>query len=124
MSKTYQTIYATPSVSNQGFTLKVQPLQDGVIFEKDKPMIINFFADWCGPCQMFTPTLSEINDEYAGKITIYKINIDQSPEIAALFGIKSVPTTLFLKKNEEPIMTSGVMAKESLLRAITEVFRI
>ena len=94
------------------------------VFEKDEPMIINFFADWCGPCHMLAPVLSEIADQYDGKITIYKINIDQSPEIAALFDIKSVPTTLFLNKSEEPVMTSGFMTKESVIKAIAEIFRI
>ncbi len=92
------------------------------IFEKNKPIILNFFAPWCGPCNMFAPTLDDIAQEHADRLEVYKIDIDATPELAALFGVRSVPTTLFLKPKHEPFMTSGALPRESVERAITELF--
>ncbi len=97
---------------------------DSWFFDKKLPIILNFFADWCGPCHMFAPILNEIAAEYDGQVNVYKINIDHTPEIAALFDIKSVPTTLFLNKHGEPIMTSGVMPKDTVIKVIKDVFKM
>ncbi|MBC7467378.1 MAG: thioredoxin fold domain-containing protein [Bdellovibrio sp.] len=93
-------------------------------FDKKTPVILNFFATWCGPCHRFAPTLEEIAAQYDQSVKVYKIDIDQDPEIAHLFGVQSVPTTLFLKPNEEPVMTNGALLKEGVERAITELFGI
>ena len=62
----------------------------------DKPAIVDFYADWCGPCKMVAPILEELSKEYAGKIYIYKVNVDKEPELARDFGIQSIPTIWFV----------------------------
>jgi thioredoxin len=94
------------------------------IFDKKTPVILNFFATWCGPCHRFAPTLEEISNEYSQSVKVYKIDIDQDPELAHLFEIQSVPTTLFLAPNSDPVMTNGGLLKESVQRAISEIFGI
>lgn len=94
------------------------------VFEKETPVILNFYATWCGPCHMFAPTLHEIGEDYGSAIKVFKIDIGQDPELAALFEIQSVPTTLFLNPKEEPVLTNGILAKESVQRAIREIFGI
>lgn len=94
------------------------------IFEKNTPIILNFFATWCGPCHRFAPVLEEISDQYTGRVQVFKVDIDQDPELAALFEVQSVPTTLFLKPKEDPVMTNGGLMKSSVERAIAEVFGI
>ena len=93
-------------------------------FEKNQPVILNFFATWCGPCHQFAPTLEEIAIAHSGNLKVYKIDIDKDPEISHLFDIKSVPTTLFLTKNEEPVMANGALTREGLDRAVTEIFNL
>ncbi len=91
-------------------------------FEKSQPIILNFFATWCGPCHQFAPTLEEVANQHGDRLRVFKIDIDKDPEISHLFGIKSVPTTLFLTNNEEPVMTSGALTKEGMDRAVHEIF--
>ena len=91
-------------------------------FKKDKPIILNFFASWCGPCHAFAPTLEEAAAAHEGKFDVFKIDIDQDPLVPALFGVQSVPTTVFFIPNEEPALTMGRLSKESLDRAIQELF--
>lgn len=94
------------------------------IFEKSQPIILNFFATWCGPCHMFAPTLEDVASEYADKLRVFKMDIDASPEIAHLFGIKSVPTTVFLVAGEEPAIASGLLPRESMQKALQELLGI
>lgn len=93
-------------------------------FSGDRPVIVNFFATWCGPCKMFTPTLEEIAQNYSGKVEVFKVDIDATPEIPALFGIRSVPTTLFVAPGEDPALAQGLMNKEAVEQAISELFKI
>ena len=93
-------------------------------FEQETPVILNFFAEWCGPCKMFAPTLDEVSSVHGARLKIYKIDIDKDPEIPELFGIRSVPTTLFLKAGEEPVMVMGAIPRESVDKAVSEVFGI
>jgi len=72
------------------------------------PAIVDFYADWCGPCKIASPILDEIGTEYAGKILIYKINTDQERELAQVFGITGIPAFLFIPANGKPFMTSGI----------------
>ncbi len=94
------------------------------VFEGNEPLIVNFTASWCGPCRAFAPVLDQISEEYAGKLKVYKVDIDKSPEVAGLFGIMSVPTTLFVGSHELPAMASGMMPPEELRRAVKEVLKI
>lgn len=90
-------------------------------FKGDKPCIIDFYADWCGPCRVMAPTLQTVADEYKGKIDVYKVDVDEQKELAASFGITGIPTLLFCPKTEKPQMTSGVLSKADFDQAIKEV---
>ena len=74
----------------------------------NKPAIIDFYADWCGPCKIAGPILEEIGVEYADKIQVYKINTDQERELAQLFGITGIPAFLYIPANGKPVMMSGI----------------
>lgn len=87
----------------------------------DKPAIIDFYADWCGPCKAIAPILEELAGEYAGQILIYKVNVDKEQELAALFGIRSIPALLFIPMNEAPQMTQGALPKTELRKMIEEI---
>ena len=77
-------------------------------FKGSKPAIIDFYADWCGPCKIAGPILEEISNEYAGKVTIYKIDTQVEQELAAVFGIQGIPAFLYIPVNGKPSMTSGI----------------
>ena len=74
----------------------------------NKPAIIDFYADWCGPCKIASPILDEIGIEYAGKILIYKVNTDQEHELAQVFGITGIPAFLYIPAHGKPTMMSGI----------------
>ena len=80
----------------------------------DKPAIVDFYADWYGPCKMVAPILEELSKEYAGKIYIYKVNVDKEPELARDFGIQSIPTIWFVPMKGEPQVNMGALSKEEL----------
>ena len=90
----------------------------------DLPAIIDFYADWCGPCRALSPVLEEISNEYAGKLCIYKVDTEASPDLAAAFGIRSIPSVLFIPKTGEPAMATGAAPKEDLKRAIREILSV
>ncbi len=79
----------------------------------DKPCIIDFYADWCGPCKMIAPILDELSIEYKNDIYIYKVNVDKEKELAEVFGIKSIPTILFVPQTGEPMIMVGGLPKET-----------
>lgn len=87
----------------------------------DKPAIIDFYADWCGPCKMIAPILEELAEEYKEDIYIYKINTEKEEELAAMFGIRSIPTILFVPMDGQPQMAQGAMPKASFKEAIESV---
>lgn len=87
----------------------------------DKPAVIDFYADWCGPCKALSPVLDELAKEYADRIYIYKVNIDKEPELCKMFRIQSVPTLLFAPIIGTPQMSSGVMTKQQLTEAIEHI---
>lgn len=93
---------------------------DKWIYEGNMPAIIDFYATWCGPCKAIAPILEELAKEYAGKIVIYKIDTDKERELAAAFGISSIPTLLFIPAKGDPQVAQGALPKESLKRAIDE----
>ena len=90
-------------------------------FEGELPAIIDFFADWCGPCKMVAPILEELSTEYDGKINIYKIDTEAEQELAAAFNIRSIPSMLFIPMNGQPQMAVGALPKDALKNAISEV---
>lgn len=87
----------------------------------DKPCIIDFYASWCGPCKMIAPVLEELAKEYEGEIYIYKIDTEAERELAADFGIRSIPTLLFCPIGENPQMAQGAMPKDTFIKIIDEV---
>lgn len=90
-------------------------------YEGDLPCIIDFYADWCQPCKMVAPILEELAKEYEGKVNIYKINTEQEQELAAAFGIRSIPSLLFCPKEGKPQMAAGALPKDSFIKAINDI---
>jgi thioredoxin len=83
-----------------------------------KPAIIDFYADWCGPCRAISPILEELATEYAGKIVIYKVNVDNARKVAEKFGIRSIPAVLYIPVKGESKMTLGSRSKEKFISEI------
>lgn len=90
-------------------------------FAGELPCIIDFYADWCGPCRMVAPILEQLSHEYRGKINIYKVDTDKEQELAAVFGIRSIPSILFCPIEGKPQMAMGALPKEALVDAIKTV---
>ncbi|HOI41667.1 MAG TPA: thioredoxin [Elusimicrobiales bacterium] len=93
-------------------------------FAGERPCIVDFYADWCGPCKMLMPVLEELSEKYAGKLDIYKVNTDQEQELAAAFGIQSIPSLLFVPMKNKPQMSQGLLPKEALEKVIGEVLEV
>lgn len=88
------------------------------VYEGSKPCIIDFYADWCGPCKKVAPILKELAAQYKDDIIIYKVNVDNEKELAAAFGIQSIPTLLFVPKTGKPQLAQGALPKEELVNQI------
>lgn len=84
----------------------------------DKPAIIDFYANWCGPCKRLSPILEEIAAEYDGEVIIYKVNVDEERDIATAFGIRSLPTLFFVPTQGNPSVVEGFLPKEELYKAM------
>jgi thioredoxin 1 len=93
-------------------------------FEGELPCIVDFYADWCGPCKMVAPILEELSKQYAGKINIYKVDTEQEQELAAVFGIRSIPSILFIPMEGKPQMALGALPRESFVQAINSVMKV
>jgi thioredoxin 1 len=101
-------------------------------FEKEKewkylgelPAIVDFYADWCGPCKMVTPILEKLSVEYAGKVAIYKVDTDKEQELAGSFGIQSIPSLLFIPLKGEPQMARGALSREAFDKAIADILGV
>jgi thioredoxin 1 len=91
------------------------------LIEGDKPVMIDFWATWCGPCRILSPTVDEIADEYADKITVAKCNVDDAEEIAMQFRIMSIPTLIFLKNGEVVDKRVGVVSKDEIVSIINSI---
>lgn len=115
---------ATINLTKGGFLRKVADFEnnpDTWKFLGNKPALIDFYAPWCGPCKMLSPVLEELSQEYAGKIDIYKVNVDDEEELSTLFGIRSVPTLIFVPMNGDLQRAAGAMSKQQLVQAFNEI---
>ena len=90
-------------------------------FLGDKPAIIDFYASWCGPCRSIAPILEELAKEYEGKIDVYKADTEKEQELAAAFGIRSIPSILFVPMEGQPQMAQGAMPKSAFVEAIDNI---
>ena len=111
-------------LDTEGFKQKVFDINSGTPeYLGDKPAIIDFYADWCGPCRQLSPTLEEIAQSYAGTIYVYKVNVDDAPELCEFYGITSIPTLLFVPMEGEPSISVGVLDKSDLETYIGELLK-
>lgn len=88
------------------------------------PCLIDFYADWCGPCKMVAPILEELQAEYGDKLKIYKINTEKEMELAGMFGIRSIPSLLFVPVGEQPQMMAGALPKSGFEQAFKDIFNL
>lgn len=93
-------------------------------FKGSKPCVIDFYANWCGPCKMVSPILEQLAKEYEGKLDIYKIDTETERELATTFQIQSIPTLIFVPKEGDPQMSLGALPKESFERAFKDILNI
>jgi thioredoxin len=109
--------------------LTTQDFKDKIFnYQKEKewsyngqlPILIDFYADWCAPCKMVAPILEELSKEYEGKLTIYKVDTEVEIELASVFGIRSIPTFLFIPVNGDPMMQPGALPKKAFQQIIEE----
>ena len=115
------TAHKTLTLTKAEFQQKVadwDKLPDEWKYLGDKPAIIDFYATWCGPCRQLSPVLEELAAEYEGKIYIYKVDTDKEQELASMFGIRSIPSLLFIPMNGQPQMAQGALPKATLKEAI------
>jgi len=93
-------------------------------FEGTLPALVDFYADWCGPCKMVAPILEELAGEYGGKLDIYKVNTEEQRELASVFGIQSIPSLLFIPKEGQPQMAMGALPKDGFKQVFKEVLKV
>ncbi len=88
------------------------------------PCLIDFYADWCGPCKMVAPVLEELQNEYGSNLVIYKVNTENERELSAMFGIQSIPSLLFVPVDGQPQMAMGALPKSTFEKAISDVLKV
>ena len=93
-------------------------------FAGNKPTLIDFYAEWCGPCKMVSPILEELATEYAGKVDIYKVNTEKEQTLSSIFGIKSIPTFLIIPVDGAPQIAQGAMSKAQFEKMFKDVFKV
>jgi len=95
-----------------------------LVIKADKPAVIDFWAEWCGPCRMISPIISEMSDEYGTRAIIGKVDVDSNPGIASKYGIRNIPTVLFIKNGEVVDKQVGAVQKSVLTEKLDALFRI
>lgn len=117
-----KTMKAT-NITKEDFLTKVMDYKNNPTEWKylgDKPAIIDFYASWCGPCKMMAPIMDELAAEYEGEVYIYKVDTEAEQELAQVFGIRSIPSILFIPMDGQPMMSQGAMPKAELKKIIDE----
>jgi thioredoxin 1 len=118
------------TTANQVVHLTTQEFKDKVFnYEASKewkyagtlPAIIDFYADWCGPCKIVAPVLEDLAREYSGQIVVYKVDTENEQELAAVFGIQSIPTLLFIPRDGQPQAAMGALPKQTFKKVIEDV---
>jgi thioredoxin 1 len=113
---------ATIHLTADGFKEKVfdYTKEEEWKYKGNLPAIIDFYADWCGPCKAVAPVLEELSDEYDNQVLIYKIDTDKEQELSTLFGIQSIPTLLFIPVEGQPMMQKGAIPKSAFKQVIED----
>ena len=113
---------ATRQLNKQEFIDKVFDFENNEEWEYKglTPVVIDFYADWCGPCKSVAPVLEQLSEEYSGKVEIYKIDTDKETELAQFFGIQSIPTFLFIPVTGRPMVQRGALPKNVFKQIIEE----
>lgn len=111
------------SLNSQSFKTKVFDISKGKKwrFEGSAPAVIDFYADWCGPCRTMTPILENLEKKYAGRVNFYKVNIEEQSDIAAMFKVRSIPTLLFVPIKGTPTISTGLIPADRIERGLLEV---
>jgi thioredoxin len=112
---------ATINLTRGGFLRKVYDYErypSEWKFQGTRPALIDFYASWCGPCKALAPVLEELGKEYAGKVDIYKVNVDDERELAALFKVRSIPTLAFVPMEGTPDISVGSMSKAEIAKRL------
>ena len=115
---------ATVHLTKEHFLRKIADYEknpDSFRFLGSRPALIDFYAGWCGPCKMLAPVLEEVSDEYAGRVDIYKVDVEQEEELAALFRVRSIPTLVYIPMDGQIRVTQGAVGKPQLKEAIENI---
>ena len=96
---------------------------DSVVMNSDKPVLVDFWAEWCGPCKMLTPTIEAIAEEYKNTSSIVKINVDDSPTIATKYGIRSIPSILLFNNGDIVEQRVGAVSKDELASMLDKIIK-
>lgn len=115
---------ATVHLTKEQFLRRIADYEknpDSFRFLGSRPALIDFYAGWCGPCKMLAPVLEELSDEYAGRVDIYKVDVEQEEELAALFRVRSIPTLVYIPMNGQIRVTQGAVGKPQLKEAIENI---
>lgn len=103
------------SLDYKNFIKKVWDIEtypDSFVYQGKLPCVIDFYADWCGPCRKVAPIMEEIAQKYEGKIIVYKVNVDKEQKLPTVFKVKNIPTVLFMPKEDQPMSQVGALSKE------------
>ena len=93
-------------------------------FKGERPSLVKFGATWCAPCKYIAPILDKLSDEYDGRVDIYDVDVDNENELSAMFGVRSIPTLLFIPMDSDPSLLSGSLSKDKLVELFSEVLKV